>query len=140
VSFAADGFAATPPQLAHTRTSSTRLRRLGVVGRDVVDIRGGLTPLGECGAVEGITRTQEALVHANAPLTVEGRRRLCGRIGSGWSITAAAEASGVSRQSAHKWWRRYQLEGEAGLVDRSSCPRSCPHQTPARVERIEAVA
>src|SRR4051812_34986 len=41
----------------------------------------------------------------------------------------------ISRQTAHKWWRRYRLEGAAGLVDRSSRPHSCPHQTPARVER-----
>ena len=41
----------------------------------------------------------------------------------------------ISRQCAHKWWRRYRDEGEAGLVDRSSRPHSCPHQTPARVER-----
>jgi transposase InsO family protein len=41
----------------------------------------------------------------------------------------------ISRQCAHKWWRRYQDEGVAGLRDRSSRPHSCPHQTPARVER-----
>jgi transposase InsO family protein len=41
----------------------------------------------------------------------------------------------VSRQTAHKWWGRYLAEGTAGLVDRSSRPHSCPHQTPARVER-----
>jgi transposase InsO family protein len=41
----------------------------------------------------------------------------------------------ISRQCAHKWWRRYRDEGIDGLRDRSSRPRSCPHQTPARVER-----
>jgi transposase InsO family protein len=41
----------------------------------------------------------------------------------------------VSRQCAHKWWRRYLEDGPAGLVDRSSRPLSCPHQIPARVER-----
>src|SRR3954452_25015103 len=41
----------------------------------------------------------------------------------------------LSRQGAHKWWGRYVLEGDAGLEDRSSRPQSCPHQTPARVER-----
>src|SRR3974390_1721919 len=45
------------------------------------------------------------------------------------------EAMNVSRQCAHKWWRRYRDEGPAGLEDRSSRPLSCPHQTPARVER-----
>jgi transposase InsO family protein len=74
-------------------------------------------------------------VHGNAPLTPEGRLRLCQRIEAGWSITAAAESMNVSRQCASKWWGRYQADGRVGLVDRSSRPRSCPHQTPARVER-----
>jgi len=74
-------------------------------------------------------------VHANAPLTPEGRLRLCQRIESGWPVTAAAESMNVSRQTAHKWWRRFCDGGEAGLVDRSSRPYSCPHQTPAAVER-----
>jgi len=74
-------------------------------------------------------------VHRNAPLTPEGRLRLCHRIEDGWTVAAAAESMNVSRQTASKWWRRYQDEGEAGLVDRSSRPHSCPHQTPAKVER-----
>ena len=74
-------------------------------------------------------------MHANAPLTPEGRLRLCHRIENGWTVAAAAESMNISRQCAHKWWRRYYDEGPAGLVDRSSRPRSCPHQTPARVER-----
>jgi transposase InsO family protein len=74
-------------------------------------------------------------VHRNAPFTPEGRLRLCQRIEDGWSVAAAAESMNISRQCAHKWWRRYQDEGLEGLEDRSSRPWSCPHQTPARVER-----
>jgi transposase InsO family protein len=74
-------------------------------------------------------------MHANAPLTPEGRLRLCQRIESGWTVAAAAESMNISRQSAHKWWSRYRTEGAAGLRDRSSRPWSCPHRTPARVER-----
>lgn len=74
-------------------------------------------------------------MHANAPLTPEGRLRLCHRISDGWSVAAAAESMNISRQTAHKWWRRYLADGTAGLVDRSSRPHTCPHQTPARVER-----
>lgn len=40
----------------------------------------------------------------------------------------------MSRTTAYRWWRRYQAEGEAGLVDRSSRPHSCPHQTPVELE------
>src|SRR3954447_16761062 len=78
---------------------------------------------------------REAAVHRNAPLTPEGRLRLCRRIEDGWTVAAAAESMNISRQCAHKWWRRYRDEGIDGLRDRSSRPRSCPHQTPARVER-----
>jgi transposase InsO family protein len=74
-------------------------------------------------------------MHRNAPLTPEGRLRLCERIADGWSVAETARSMNVSRQCAHKWWRRYQDEGVAGLADRSSRPHSCPHQTPARVER-----
>jgi transposase InsO family protein len=41
---------------------------------------------------------------------------------------------GISRQCAHRWVARFDAEGEAGLVDRSSRPRSSPHRTAAAVE------
>jgi transposase InsO family protein len=53
----------------------------------------------------------------------------------GWTVAAAAESMNISRQCAHKWWRRFQDDGVAGLEDRSSRPHTCPHQTPARIER-----
>jgi transposase InsO family protein len=57
------------------------------------------------------------------------------RIESGWSVAAAAESMHISRQCAHKWWNRWQAEGSAGLVDRSSRPLRSPNQTPAPLER-----
>ena len=74
-------------------------------------------------------------MHRNAPLTPEGRLRLCQRITDGWTVAAAAESMNISRQCAHKWWARYLADGVAGLEDRSSRPHRSPHQTPARVER-----
>ncbi len=75
-------------------------------------------------------------MHRNAPLTPEGRFRLCQLIEEdGWTVAAAAESMRISRQTAHKWWRRYQDAGMAGLEDRSSRPRRCPTKTPARKER-----
>jgi len=74
-------------------------------------------------------------MHRNAPLTVEGRHRLCQRIASGWTIAAAAEAANVSRQTASKWWHRWLADDQAGLHDRSSRPHRCPHQTSAKLER-----
>ncbi len=74
-------------------------------------------------------------MHRNAPLTPEGRLRLCRLIEGGWPVATAAESMRISRQTAHKWWRRYLEAGPAGLEDRSSRPRRCTTKTPAKVER-----
>ena len=57
------------------------------------------------------------------------------RIESGRPVAHVAAEMGISRPTAYKWWRRWQHDGVAGLVDRSSRPRSCPHQTPSRSRR-----
>ena len=70
-------------------------------------------------------------VHANAPLGPKGRRIMVLRVvEDGWSLTAAAAAAGVSERTCHKWVARYRAEGEAGLLDRSSAPKTVPHRTP----------
>ena len=74
-------------------------------------------------------------MHRNAPLTPEGRLRLCRLIDEGFTIASAAESMRISRQTAHKWWRRYQQGGRPALEDRSSRPRRSPTKTPAKVER-----
>jgi transposase InsO family protein len=69
-------------------------------------------------------------VHANAPLGPKGRLIMVRRVlEQGWSLAAAAEAAGVSGRTCSKWLARYRAEGEAGLLDRSSAPRSVPHRT-----------
>ncbi len=47
---------------------------------------------------------------------------------------------GISRRCGYKWWGRWREEGLAGLVDRSSRPRSSPGRTSPETERrvIEA--
>lgn len=57
------------------------------------------------------------MAHPNARLTPRGRALLANRIRSGWTITKAADAAGISRQSGSKWWARART-GE--LADRSS--------------------
>jgi transposase InsO family protein len=47
----------------------------------------------------------------------------------GQQLGLAAKAAGLSRKTARKWIERFQTEGELGLVDRSSAPRSIPHRT-----------
>ena len=76
--------------------------------------------------------------HPNAPLTVLGRRLLCTRITeSGWTVTDAARAAGISRQTAHKWLRRFSTSGEAGLRDLSSRPARVRQRiSPRDIRRI----
>src|SRR3989442_8453460 len=77
-------------------------------------------------------------LHGNAALSWSGRRRLAERVVvEGWTLRAAAEAAGASVRCARKWVGRYRLEGESGLVDRSSAPRHVANRTPA--ERVEAI-
>jgi transposase InsO family protein len=78
-------------------------------------------------------------LHGNAALSWSGRRRLVERVvGDGWTLTAAAEAAGVSVRCARKWVGRYRLEGERGLFDRSSAPRRVANRTAD--DRIEAIS
>ena len=74
-------------------------------------------------------------MHPNAKLTPAGRRILVERIASGRPAAHVAAEMGVARKTAYKWWCRWLAEGEASLRDRSSRPRRCPTQVPARIER-----
>jgi transposase InsO family protein len=67
------------------------------------------------------------------------RLLLCRRVEEeGWTIAAAAEAAGVSVRTGSKWLGRFRAEGESGLLDRSSAPRSVPRRTSE--ELVEAIA
>ena len=57
-------------------------------------------------------------------------------VADGRSVSEVAQAWGVSRQSVHAWLRAYEEGGLAGLVPRSTRPRSCPHQMPGVVEAL----
>jgi transposase InsO family protein len=77
-------------------------------------------------------------LHGNARTCPRSRRLLVMRVlEGGWAVTAAAEAAGVSARTASKWVARFRVEGEAGLVDRSSRPHASPNETPA--ERVQAI-
>ena len=78
-------------------------------------------------------------LHANARLSVKGRKLLVDRVEvEGWSVKQAAEAAGISERTAHKWLGRWRREGELGLVDRSSAPARVANRTDER--RVEAIA
>ena len=76
-------------------------------------------------------------LHANAALSWSGRRELARRVvDQGWTLTAAAEAAGVSVRCARKWATRYR-GGDRQLLDRSSAPRRVANRTdPERVAVI----
>ena len=78
-------------------------------------------------------------LHANAALSLNKRRQLARRIvEQDWSLSEAAAAAEVSERTAGKWVRRYRADGEAGLHDRSSAPRTLANRTPE--DRIQAIA
>lgn len=75
--------------------------------------------------------------HADAPLIPAGRLRLVQRCQDRPVAHVAAEA-GISRACLSKWKARYDLDGEAGLVDRTSAPFARPTQlSPQVVDLIE---
>jgi transposase InsO family protein len=74
--------------------------------------------------------------HANAALTPRARLRLARLVvDQGWSPARVAERFDVSWRTAKKWADRYEAEGPAGMVDRSSAPHHQPNRTPAPVVR-----
>ena len=77
-------------------------------------------------------------LHGNARTCPRSRKLLVERIESkNWWSRAAAEAAGVSERTAYRWLKRWREEGEAGLRDRSSAPKSIPHRPPP--DRVEAI-
>ena len=76
------------------------------------------------------------MVHRNARLTFHGRRLLVQRVRKeGMPVAHAAKTMGVSRQCAHRWVARFDVEGEAGLWDRSSRPHHMPGRTSPEIEQ-----
>ena len=77
--------------------------------------------------------------HANARLSPIGRRLLIDRVeGGGWTVQRAAESAGLSERTARKWLARWRAEGELGLFDRSSAPRTVANRTSVQIEELIA--
>lgn len=60
------------------------------------------------------------MAHANAKLTLYGRRLIIERLEQGWTQAEVAAAMGVSRSTVAKYAKRFREEGDEGLRDRSS--------------------
>jgi hypothetical protein len=72
------------------------------------------------------------MVHRNAPLSIEGRRRPIERCRTRPIAHVAAEMD-ISRASASKWVNRCRQHGDFGLLDRPSAPYRQPSATGADV-------
>ena len=74
-------------------------------------------------------------------LGLAGRRELVRLVEEGATLRAAAAALGVAPATAHRWWHRWRVAGEAERVSlgclrtRSSRPRSCPWALAEQEER-----
>ncbi len=87
-----------------------------------------------CGLSKAHIRSEVPVAHGNARTTVLGRKLIVARHKAGWRQAHIAAAMGISRKCVRTWISRYEAEGEAGLVDRSSRPHSSPRRTAAEVE------
>jgi transposase InsO family protein len=78
-------------------------------------------------------------VHGNAALGPAGRLALVQAIESGMTLRAAAAALNVAPATAHRWWHRYRLAGEAERQAGSWLrDRPCtPHRQPRRLSAAE---
>jgi transposase InsO family protein len=77
-------------------------------------------------------------VHARAPLSPIGRRRVVERVEARvWSVAAAAEAAGVTERTIYRWRARFRDYGAVGLVDRPSVAQCQPSKTPP--ERVALI-
>jgi transposase InsO family protein len=88
-----------------------------------------------CGLSKAHIRPEVLVSHANARTTPIGRLLIVERAAAGWPLAHIAAAMGISRKCVRTWVGRFETEGAAGLIDRSSRPQTSPTQTSA-----EAVA
>ncbi len=65
---------------------------------------------------------------------VEQRHKAVLEVLDGLAVSEVALRYGVTRQTVHRWLRRYEASGLAGLADASSRPAKCPHQLPPHLE------
>jgi transposase InsO family protein len=67
---------------------------------------------------------------------VEQRKKFVQEYESGeWTMAELCRFYEISRQSGYKWLKRSQVEGDAGLEDRSRAPARHPNQTKPSIEQ-----
>jgi transposase InsO family protein len=88
-----------------------------------------------CGLSKAHSNPEVLVSHGSARLTVHGRLLIVQRHQAGWAQAHIAAAMGVSRKCVKTWIDRYAVEGDAGLVTRSSRPHTMPTRTSDEVEQ-----
>ena len=80
-------------------------------------------------------------IHKNARLSFRSRELLVQQVVQrGLMLKAAAAAFNISVKTAAKWVRRFRLQGQDGLYDRSSRPHRSPRRLPdAVIEHVIAL-
>ena len=68
--------------------------------------------------------------HKLARLTPTGRAQMIHRLEAGEGLARVARQLHLSVTTVRRWWRRYQVLGAAGLVDRASRPHHSPRALP----------
>lgn len=53
-----------------------------------------------------------------------------------FSMTELCARHGVSRQTGHRLWKRFQEEGIAAVEERSRAPLTCPHEMPMATKAL----
>jgi len=66
---------------------------------------------------------------------VQQKQRAIDLVHAGVPVSEVARCFGKSRQCLHKWLRRYQEEGEAGLLEHSRAPHEPAHAVSAQMRR-----
>ena len=66
---------------------------------------------------------------------VQQKKRAIDLVHAGVPVSEVARCFGKSRQCLHKWLRRYEEEGEAGLGERSRAPHHHAHAVSAQMRR-----
>ena len=56
----------------------------------------------------------------------------------GSNVSQLCRRFGISRDCGYHWIKRYQNEGEAGLLDRSKAPLNSPGKTAQQIEALVA--
>lgn len=68
---------------------------------------------------------------------MESKLKFVSLAGTGrFSVSELCQEFGVSRKTGHKWLKRYEVGGSAGLAELSRSPKHSPQRTAQAVERL----